>query len=117
MKYIFISILFISCVSCKSDSKVYLETKPKHLLDEDKFTDIYKELLLIESTARITTESGLKADSMILVNSDNLLASKKINREIYKQSYDYYAMNAEKFLEINESIKKELGVLINKDRE
>ena len=117
MKYIFISILIVSCVSCESDSNVYIEKKPKYLLDEDKFTEIYKELLLIESTARITTESGLKADSMILVNSDNLLASKKINREIYKQSYDYYAMNAEKFLEINESIKTELGVLINKDRE
>ena len=107
----------MSCISCESNSKVYIENKPKQLLDEDKFTEIYKELLLIESTARITTESGLKADSMILVNSDNLLASKKINREIYQQSYDYFAMNAEKFLEINESIKTELGVLINKDRE
>ena len=114
MKYIFISILFIYCVSCESDSKVYVETKPKHLLDEDIFTDIYKELLLIESTARITTESGLKADSMILVNSDNLLASKKIRREIYQQSYDYFAMNAENFLEINESIKTELGAELEK---
>jgi hypothetical protein len=100
MNKFFISIFIFALLGCVSDSKVYLETKPKHLLDEDKFTDIYKELLLIESTARITTESGLKGDSMILVNSDN-----------------YYAMNAEKFLEINESIKKELGVLINKDRE
>ena len=117
MNKFFISIFIFALLGCVSDSKVYIETKPKYLLDEDKFTEIYKELLLIESTARITTESGLKADSMILVNSDELLASKKINREIYKQSYDYYAMNAEKFLEINESIKTELGVLINKDRE
>jgi len=117
MNQFFISIFIFALLGCESDSNVYIETKPKHLLDEDKFTEIYKELLLIESTARITTESGLKADSMILVNSDNLLASKKINREIYQQSYDYYALNAEKFLEINESIKTELGVLINKDRE
>ena len=117
MKYIFISILIVSCVSCESNSKVFIENKPKQLLDERKFTEIYKEILFIESAARITEESGLKADSMILVYSDQLLASKKINREIYKQSYDYYAMNAEKFLEINESIKTELGVLVNKDRE
>lgn len=117
MKYIFISIFILSCIGCESDSKVYIENKPKQLLDERKFTEIYKEILFIECAARITEESGLKADSMILVNSDNLLASKKINREIYKQSYDYYAMYAEKFLEINESIKTELGVLITKDRE
>ena len=117
MNKFFISIFIFALLGCVSDSKVYIETKPKQLLDERKFTEIYKELLLIESAARITEESGLKADSMILVNSDQLLASKKINREIYKQSYDYYAMNAEKFLEINESIKTELGVLITKDKE
>ncbi len=114
MNNFFISIFIFALLGCVSDSKVYIETKPKYLLDEDKFTEIYKELLLIESTARITAESGLKADSMILVNSDHLLASKKISREIYQQSYDYFAMNAENFLEINESIKTELGAELEK---
>ena len=117
MKYIFISIFILSCIGCESNSKVYIKNAPKQLLDEDKFIDTYKELLLIEATARITSKSGLKADSMILVNSDYFLASKNITRKTYQQSYDYYAMNAEKFLEINESIKTELGVLITKDRE
>jgi hypothetical protein len=114
MKYIFISIFILSCIGCESNSKVYIENAPKELLDEDKFIDTYKELLLIEATARITAESGLKADSMILVNSDYFLASKNINRKTYQQSYDYYAINAEKFLKINEAIKEELGAELEK---
>jgi hypothetical protein len=114
MKYIYFSIFILSCIGCESNSKVYIENAPKELLDEDKFIDTYKELLLIEATARITAESGLKADSMILVNSDYFLASKNINRKTYQQSYDYYAINAEKFLKINEAIKVGLGAELEK---
>jgi len=114
MNYFYITILSLTLIGCESDSKVYLETRPKQLLDEDKFIEIYKELLFIESTAKITEDSGLKADSAILENSDQLLQSKKITRKIYQQSYDYYAMNAEKFLEINNRIKEELGAELEK---
>ena len=107
-KLIFIGFFFVLLSNCQSDSLVYKETPPKDLLDETSFKKIYKELLLIESSARIISDSGLKVDSMILINSDNYLKNNNVSRSKYQNSYDYYALNAEKFTEINTLIKKEL---------
>ena len=101
MKY-FYSILFISLVSCDT------ETRPSFIIEKDKMIDIMEQVLVLETYYQ--SLPGNPASNKQALDSTVDLVFKKsgITKNNFEESYRFYSSDLEEFKKMQTEIMEKL---------
>ena len=100
MKY-FYSILFISLVSCDT------ETRPSFIIEKDKMIDIMEQVLVLETYYQ--SLPGLASNKHALDSTVDLVFKKSgITKNNFEESYRFYSSDLEEFKKMQAEIMEKL---------
>ncbi len=117
MNYIkvFISfVIFLFLVSCNSKKEFFYKEKPEQLLSEEKFTAVFSDLILLESTVVLQSSNNTHTHKVMSVSEIKILKNHHVSKNQYIQSFDFYAQDKDKMMEIYTKILDDYNIKLSK---
>jgi hypothetical protein len=108
----FIVFLFVS--SCKSNNEFSSNNVPNDLLNEDEFTIILSDVILLEASANHQSPNLLHTQKVMKLSNSEILKKHHISNKQFEVAYTYYAGDKEKMDEIYSKILEEYNIQLSK---
>ena len=101
-------------VSCESNSELLDIVKPTNLISEQKFIEVFSDIVLLEVVASQQSSNIFQAKKIMKVSSSELLEKHHVNKKQFNESFEYYNQDKEKMLEIYSKIIEEYNIRLSR---
>lgn len=103
------SVLVLSLlVSCRSEIKK--PSAPEDIVPKTKMVSLTKDLLLLESHVELSYGQLNKFYKVLNSSTDNVFEKYKISRERYTRTFDYYASDQDRMINLYQEILDSLNI-------
>jgi hypothetical protein len=107
-------IVFLFASSCKSNNEFSSNNVPNDLLNEDEFTVILSDVILLEATANHQSPNLLHTQKVMKVSNSEILKKHHVSNKQFEEAFIYYAGDKEKMNEIYSNILEEYNIQLSK---
>lgn len=107
--YRFLIVILLFITSCDGKPDIY-ETPPtpKNLIEQDKFTDILVDTQILEATLKLKLIRKKDINQRVLSFYDQIFEKHQVTEEAFRASFDFYALQAHKMVEVFDSAEVRL---------
>ena len=88
--------------------------KPENLLNEEKFTQVLAEMMLLEASVQNETSNIEHTHKVMEVSSPKILKKHQVSKKTYSESFEYYAHDKLKMEEIYTKILDKYNIELSK---
>jgi cell fate regulator YaaT (PSP1 superfamily) len=108
-----IIVLAFLLFNCSNDEFGDIKT-PENLLNEEKFTQVLAEMMLLEASVQNESSNVEHIHKVMEVSSPNILKKHHVSKKTYEESFDYYAHDKLKMEEIYTKILDDYNIKLSK---
>ena len=106
--------IFFLLISCNSNNEFENTEKPVKLIAEKKFRAVFEDMILLESTVVLHSSNNIHTHKVMNVSSMKILKKHHVSKEEYIQSFEYYAQDKDKMMEIYAKILEDYNIQLSK---
>ncbi len=107
--------ILLACLAFNCSNNEFGDVKkPKNLMNEEKFTKVLSEMMLLEATVQNESSNNEHTHKVMEVSSPKILNKYHVSKKTYSESFEYYAHDKLKMEEIYTKIVDQNNIELSK---